>query len=52
MNAELMKVCNLILANKLALNVDKTVYLLFTSKKTVSTTNQLYMLNSVICREI
>ena len=33
MNAELVKVCKLILANKLTLNIDKTVYLLFSGKK-------------------
>ena len=32
-SAELVKVCNWILANKLALNFDKTVYLLFSGKK-------------------
>ena len=34
MNFELDKVCNWLLANRLALNVDKTVYLLFSGKKT------------------
>ena len=33
MNAEIVKVCTWILANKLALNVDETAYLLFSDKK-------------------
>ena len=32
-NAEIVKVCNWILVNKLALNYDKTVYPLFEGKK-------------------
>ena len=48
MNAEIMKVCNCILANKMLLNNDKTVYLLVSGKKTVTATNQLYLFNSAI----
>jgi len=33
MNFELDKVCHWLLANRLALNVDKTVYLLFSGRK-------------------
>ena len=33
MNAKLVKFCNWMLTNKLALNIDKTVYLLFPGKK-------------------
>ena len=46
MNSELMKVCKWLLASKLALNFDKTVYLLFQGKKTVTTSNKLYMFSS------
>ena len=51
MNAELVKVCNWILANKLALKFDKTVYLLFSGKKPVTNTNQWYMFDSAICKK-
>ena len=33
------------------MNIDKTVYLLYSGKKTVTNTNQLYMFNSAICRK-
>ena len=33
MNVELVKVCNWIIANTLALNIDKTTYLHFAGKK-------------------
>ena len=55
MNAGLVKVCNWILANKLALT--DTTYLQnsissnLRQKKTVTTTNQLYMFNSETCRK-
>ena len=51
MDVELRKVCNWILANRLALNVDKTVYLLFSGKKSVSNNNQIYMFDSAISRK-
>ena len=50
-NVELVKVCNWILDNKLALNIDKTLYLLFSGKKPVTSTNHLYMFDSAICRK-
>ena len=51
MNVELAKVCNWILANRLALNIDKTVYLLFAGKKSVSNSNEIYMFNNAISRK-
>ena len=51
MTAESVKVCNWILANKLALNIDKTAYLLLSGKKLVITTNQFYMFISAICKK-
>ena len=51
MAAVLVKVCYWILANKRVPNVGETVYLLFSDKETVTTTKQLYMFKSVICRK-
>jgi len=51
MNVELAKVCNWILANRLALNIDKIVYLLFAGKKSVSNSNEIYMFNNAIRRK-
>ena len=47
-NFELDKVCYWLLANRLALKIDKTVYLLFSGKKTVSSQDNLFMFNTVI----
>ena len=51
MNVELAKICNWILANRLTLNIDKTVYLLFAGKKSVSNSNEIYMFNNAISRK-
>ena len=51
MNSELVKVCNWILANRLTLNIDKTVFLLFEGKKSVSNSNEFYMFNNVLSRK-
>ena len=48
MNVELGKICCWISANKLALNVEKTVYILFKGKKSVPTLPLLHMFNSKI----
>ena len=48
MNLELDKVCNWLLANSLALNVDETVYILFSRKKLVSFQDNLLMFNTGI----
>ena len=50
MNAEIKKVCDSISANKMALNINKTVYLLFPGKKIVNAANQIYiMFMSAMC---
>ena len=51
MNAELEKVSNWILANKLALNVEKSVYLIFSGRKKITNVNRIYMLDKIICRK-
>ena len=51
MNLELENVSNWILANKLSINVEKTVYLLFTRKKTLPHTPELLLFNKTIVRK-
>ena len=52
MSAELVKVCSWMLANKLELNIDKTIYISpILRPKTVTNTNQMYMFNSAIYRK-
>ena len=51
LNRELVKVNNWISANKLALNISKTVYLLFSGKRAISELPILYLNNEPIQRQ-
>ena len=51
MNRELIKVNVWLCANKLSLNVEKTIYLLFCGKKRIRETPPLFMFNSEIERK-
>ena len=52
MNVKIVKVCNWLLANRLALNIDITVYLLFAGKKSMPNSNDTYIFNRAISRKI